>query len=152
MRLPQLVGLMLLVFLIGEISPARTQTAGRDLPKLRAPNDPVPLLKPMALKDKETGVLFYFETDGQHVSAIDADGKILWHKNPIVQAKLIGQPGLLHGPKPLICTASLEIPASMLKRMQDKGIKGKFLLIGVSTKHFGLLDQKNGSFYLLGRD
>jgi hypothetical protein len=49
---------------------------------------PAPKVRPMIFKDETSGRLFYFENDGQHVAAIDKDGKILWHKNPVEEGKL----------------------------------------------------------------
>ena len=43
---------------------------------------------PTAYKDADTGIIFYVESDGRHVVALDKDGKILWCRDPSVDAKL----------------------------------------------------------------
>jgi hypothetical protein len=46
--------------------------------------------------DPKTKVLFYAESDGRHVAAIDSEGKVLWHRDIINDNNLKnarGQPG-----------------------------------------------------------
>src|SRR6218665_3668526 len=43
--------------------------------------------KPLAFKDPRTLITFYVETDGRHLSAIDAEGKLLWVHNPFEEDK-----------------------------------------------------------------
>ena len=44
----------------------------------------------MALRNDRSGVIFYFETAGQHVTAIDKEGKLLWHKNVVAGTPIQG--------------------------------------------------------------
>jgi hypothetical protein len=50
------------------------------------PSDPTSILKPMVYVHRPTQIVIYFESDGQHVSALDPNGRLLWHKNPTEQA------------------------------------------------------------------
>ena len=43
---------------------------------------------PHTYKDSESGISFYVENDGQHVSAINPDGKILWTKDTLAEPSL----------------------------------------------------------------
>jgi hypothetical protein len=48
----------------------------------------LPLPLPHTYKDSESGISFYVESDGQRVSAINSDGKILWTKNTLAEPHL----------------------------------------------------------------
>ena len=45
---------------------------------------------PQALiyRDAATNLMIYVESDGRHVAAINADGKVLWNRDPYVDANL----------------------------------------------------------------
>jgi len=105
----------------------------------------------MTLKDEKTGVLFYFESDGQHVSAIDKDGTVQWHKNPVEEAKLMGFSKEGKTVWPTVCQAGPPLDW-MVKAMWDKGKKGEYIAISFNTKDFGLLDKQTGEFTHMGRD
>jgi hypothetical protein len=40
-------------------------------------------------KDSASGIIIYVETDGRHVVAISPEGKILWRKDPFIDAGLM---------------------------------------------------------------
>jgi hypothetical protein len=95
--------------------------------------------------------VFYFESDGQYVAAIDKDGKVLWHKNPAEEA---GLKGFTKGDKvvrPVIIYACPPLDW-MLRAMKDRGKTGEYLTVTFSTKAFGLLDKQTGGFTYLGSD
>ena len=48
----------------------------------------VPPGPPSAYRDPESGTVFYVESDGRHVAAIDRNGKLLWVRNPFVEGGL----------------------------------------------------------------
>lgn len=39
-------------------------------------------------QDAATKIIIYVETDGRHVAAISTDGRLLWRKDPFVDAKM----------------------------------------------------------------
>ena len=41
---------------------------------------------PQVYKDPISGTLLYIESDGRHVAAISAQGKLLWNKDPFKDA------------------------------------------------------------------
>ena len=43
----------------------------------------MPIALPHTYRDPDSGIIFYVETDGRHVSAINPDGKILWSRDPV---------------------------------------------------------------------
>jgi hypothetical protein len=45
-----------------------------------------PAVEGLIYKDAATGVIIYVETDGRHVAAISPDGKLLWRKDPFIDA------------------------------------------------------------------
>jgi hypothetical protein len=143
------------------VSPAPALTAGahaaaaapgkvqRDAPPLYAPGTAPPRLAPMALADAHR--LFYFESDGQRVTALDRDGHILWSRNPVEEAGVQGfrQDGRAQWPAIIAAGPPL---AWMIDVMRRRGAVGDYLLITFNTKDFGLLDRHGGAFTPLGSD
>jgi hypothetical protein len=105
----------------------------------------------MAVKDESSGVLFYFESDGQHVAAVDTSGSLLWHTNPVVKRDMKGfskdgkmlWPIIHHAGPPL---------EWMLRTMAEHGRRGDYLAISFTTKEFGLLDKRTGEYTSMGND
>src|SRR4051812_12323564 len=54
----------------------------------RINHPPPPVLLPTTFKDADSGIVFYVESDGRHVSAISPDGKILWSRDPFLDSHL----------------------------------------------------------------
>ena len=101
-----------------------------------AHNNDEATIKPLTFVDTQSRVLYYVESDGRHVSAIAADGKLLWHRNPFVDAKL--QPYRFR--KPIIVWIGLDES------------RGNSLAISFNSSQFGLLNAKTGEFDYRGRD
>jgi hypothetical protein len=126
-------------------------------PKVTPPNpppppevDPSPVIsaEPLTYKDKRTNTLFYVESDGRHVAAIDSTGQVLWIRNPFVDACL--------------CPYRTEYPtiayiygltgkdeAQLAKEFKRKT---RFIGIRFNSSQFGVVDQKNGDFFWMGQD
>ena len=49
---------------------------------------PPPISLPYTFRDADSGIVFYVESDGRHVSAISPEGKILWSRDPFLDAHL----------------------------------------------------------------
>ncbi len=120
----------------------------REAPPPSAPGDPPPKVKPMTLKADKSGTVLYFESDGQHVAALDKDGQVLWHKNPAEELKRFkkGDKAM----RPVIVYAGPPLDW-MLRAMKERG-KKEYVAITFSTKAFGLLDKQTGEFTFLGND
>jgi hypothetical protein len=97
---------------------------------------------PQAYKDKDSGIIFYVESDGRHVAAISDEGKILWNRDPFVEGKLeayrVQKPQIVFIGKPNESTA--------------KHHPGKFVAISFNSSQFGLLDFEKGDFTFEGQD
>jgi hypothetical protein len=94
--------------------------------------------KPLIFLDASTGIYLYVESDRRHVTAFDSEGKILWHRNPFVDAHLESFfPRVL---KPIINWVG-----------RDPNRENK-LAIGFNSSQFGTLDYKTGDFEYAGQD
>jgi len=98
---------------------------------------PRKFLGPQTYKDASTGIIFYVESDGRHISAISKDGKILWHRDPFVDSKLEAY-RVKH---PVIV---------WIGEMDRNG--NKQLEITFNSSQFGSLDRSTGDFTFLGQD
>jgi hypothetical protein len=102
---------------------------------------------PLIYKSAKSGILFYVESDGRHISAIDPEGKILWCRDPFVDAGL--KPYRVA--KPLI--VQIGPPHDwMIKLMAKRGKKGELILINFSSSQAGVLDAGSGDFTFMGQD
>lgn len=86
-------------------------------------------------KDATSNVIVYVETDGRHVVGIGPDGRMLWRKDPFVDAGL--QPYRMARP-----TISYVGPTRAPGRA---GIR-------FTSSQFGELDLATGTFSFLGQD
>jgi len=91
-------------------------------------------------KDPASKVIFYVETDGRHVVAISEDGKILWRKNPFVDAGL--DPYRLARPT-IECIGS-----------KCQGLSGndKSVVVWFTSSQFGVIDIATGKFTPMGQN
>jgi hypothetical protein len=96
-------------------------------------------------KDAESGIIFYVESDGRHLAAIDRDGKILWHRDPFADAKLeyyrTKTPQIVYVGKPR-------------EKAQEywAGKQKKVISIGFNSSQFGEVDINTGEFHFAGQD
>jgi hypothetical protein len=105
-------------------------------------NAPRPFRGAQAYKDKASGIIFYVESDGRHIAAIDRDGKLLWNRDPFVEAKL--EPYRFE--RPVI--VSIGEPHSWM----TKGRPGRYVLINFNSTQAGILSFEKGDFTFLGQD
>lgn len=110
-----------------------------------------PQVEPMVYRDPATGIVFYFERDGQHVSAIDATGKLLWNINPTVgqHTMKFQRDGNQFG-YPIIDVVG-PAPDRQFWHLPKGKSKDDYISIGF-WKAFGLLDKTTGDFVTLGSD
>ena len=100
---------------------------------------------PIAYADAALKTIFYVESDGRHVSAVSFDGRILWTRNPFVDAKL--QPYRFPEPKIVGIGSSQSLG---LRKTPDP--KATFIGIEFNSTQFGILNAKNGDFTFMGQD
>jgi len=100
---------------------------------------------PFVYADPELGTLFYVESDGRHLSAISCDGKVLWTRDPFVDAKLkryrFWRPTIDHIG-----------PAHPMHLLVAPDPTARYLAIGFNSSQFGILNVANGDFTFLGQD
>jgi hypothetical protein len=107
--------------------------------------------KPLAFKDPRTSISFYVESDGRHLAAIDAVGKLLWVRNPFEDTHLCPR----GNPRPSITSiSSVEIPLLKAEKMRavGKDPSHEFLEIKFDSSLFGVVDETNGDFQMWGQN
>jgi hypothetical protein len=106
---------------------------------------------PMSYKDPETLITFYVESDGRHVAAIDADGKLLWVRNPWEDSPVFCQ---YRTPRPVVDSLKkTELPGdpSYLKS-RGANLEHTFLELQFDSSQYGLLDESTGNFFPEGQN
>ena len=99
---------------------------------------------PLTYWAAKSGVVFYVESDHQHVAAIDNKGKVLWHKNVVDQLPFKE----LSRPVHVVCIGKAQ--DWMLQVQKEWGKSGEYVGIDFSTRDFGILDQSSGVFTWMG--
>lgn len=128
-------------------------------------------------RDSETGITFKVESDGRHLGAVDANGKVLWVRDPFVDNNLcpyrsahpyiswIGAPGggfgrrYLEPFKPVPDTKvnpkivqGLHAGVKMGIEKRIPKLNARFIGLGFNSSQFGYVDIANGDFYFMGQD
>jgi hypothetical protein len=103
-----------------------------------------PAITGLIYKDTTANVIIYVETDGRHVVAISPDGRILWRKNPFVDAGL--EP--YREPRPTIVYVG-SCGARGVMRPEDVG---KVFCLLFSSSQSGEMDITTGKFTFHGQD
>ena len=115
----------------------------RDLPP--GPGSPG---KPIAYHDDQTDILFYVESDGRHLAALDRSGKLLWVRDPFVDQNLCPY----RNARPIIFRIG-PIPkpyeALVVKAWKRQG---PFIEIHFDSSQFGAVDVKTGDFFFEGQN
>jgi hypothetical protein len=105
----------------------------------------VPFPGPQVYRDPKTGTLIFVESDGNHVAAISAQGKLIWDRDPVKDAHA-----------PYYRTANPQIVyVGPNSEAQFKGLKGdrsEFVFITLVNSQFGLVRISSGEFVLLGQN
>ena len=95
---------------------------------------------------------FYVESDGRHLAAMNAQGKLLWVRNPFEEGQ--GQCEY-RTPHPVIVSIEIfEKPESL--RFDEGGpiinINHKFIMIHFDSSQFGIVDEETGKYIWLGQN
>jgi len=93
-------------------------------------------------KDAATGVILYVETDGRHVAAISPGGKLLWRKDPFIDAGM--QPYRVARPTISYIGPSRWTPPG--------GSPAPSAAISYSSSQGGVINIADGHFTFLGQD
>lgn len=97
---------------------------------------------PLTYRDAESGITFYVESDGRHVAAINEGGKLLWIRDPFVEAKL--EP--YHFDRPQIVDVGVPLPWMV------RGREGRFIVIRFDSTQTGIMNIATGDFIFMGQD
>jgi hypothetical protein len=108
------------------------------------------LARSFTYKDPRTAITFYVESDGKHVAAIDAAGKLLWVRSPFKD------PDPAETRTPVIDgieAAESPVPkyAQFLQRLGFKADR-PYIRITSALRSFGIMDERTGDFILEGQN
>jgi len=137
----------------------------------------VPPSPPQAYRDAETGIVLYVETDGRHIAAIGANGKLLWVRDPFVDRNMcpyrsahpyiawIGASGGDFGRHylgPFEPTPDAIANARIVRELNseiahNRAIEpprdaDRFIGLSFNSSQFGYVNIRNGDFYEMGQD
>lgn len=117
---------------------------------LKINSPPPPITYPYSYKDPNTGIVFYVESDGHHVAALDQNGKILWCRQPALDGNLPPYSETRPQPNPLIIWIGA-LTKSQSDRLKTKG-SGKFVGVAFRSRQAGVLDVTNGDLTFQGQN
>jgi hypothetical protein len=103
---------------------------------------------PLAYRDPATSMLFYLESDGQHLSAIDHDGRLLWTKAWNMCPYRMAFPHI-------VSIKHARSSAGYLAATEKKWAwLGKVPVIRIyfDSSQFGLVNQRTGEFFFEGQN
>jgi hypothetical protein len=116
-------------------------------PSLRnSPLGPGQAGRPLSYLDKQTDTLLYLEGDGRHLAAISPTGKILWLRNPFVDAVLCPY----RNKRPIILSIGPARGSGLIAKLWKR--KSHFVEIHFDSSQFGVVDIKNGDFIFAGQN
>jgi len=108
------------------------------------------LARSFTFQDSRTAITFYVESDGKHVAAIDAAGKLLWVRSPLKERDPSDtRIPVIDGIK----VAEPPVPQSV-RWLQQHGFKSDHAHIRITftDRSFGTMDERTGDFILEGRN
>jgi hypothetical protein len=116
-----------------------------------APWDPA-RAESLSYKDPGTSIIFYVESDGRHLAAMDSQGKLLWVRNPWEDAHAFCP---YRTARPVVASLKAaeltELGWSSLKSVGGNP-KHRFIAIEFDSSQFGVLDESTGDFFAEGQN
>ena len=107
--------------------------------------------KAISFKDDRSSVMFYVESDGRHMAAIDPSGKLLWVRNPFEESKECPY----RTPRPIIQKLeSIEVSKEIadIYKNQNFNMRHDFIRVTFDSSQFGLLDVETGDYFVEGQN
>ncbi len=104
-------------------------------------NVAAPAATALSFRDPASGIIFYVESDGHHVVALDKDGKVLWRRTPATDGNL----------PPYSADYPALNPTITYLGPDNRG-NGKKVGIGFRNRQAGTLDITTGDFNFGGQD
>jgi hypothetical protein len=105
--------------------------------------------QPMTYKDPRTSITLYVESDGRHVAAINADGTLLWVRDPFKGSRACPAEKVI----PVIASLKAEPSTSSLAEyLQPFGFEARDQLVEImfASNFFGYLNERTGNFVCIG--
>lgn len=99
-----------------------------------------PAVVGLIYRSNAANVIIYVETDGRHVVAISPDGRILWRRDPFVDAGLV--PYRMAHP-------TIECVGSKCKGLSADE---KSFAVWFNSSQFGMMDIETGKFTMMGQN
>jgi hypothetical protein len=99
---------------------------------------------PQMYRDAHSATLYYVESDGRHVAAISRDGKLLWVRDPFMDAHLESY----RTDNPQIISIG---EATWWGEGPPSQFRGS-VIITYNSSQFGALNRSNGDFQFLGQN
>ncbi len=121
---------------------ANTQSAHMSVPVLNQD-----FVTPRVLNDRDTGVSYFLDSDGRHVSAVSPAGKLLWRVDPLDEAHC----SAYRYDRPVILYFAVP-EQKWWQRKTQYGKRNEFIAIGYNSTQFGLLRKSSGQFIFEGQD
>jgi len=125
-----------------------------------------PPVAPFSYRDAASKIIFYVESDGRHITALDAGGKLLWVRNPFVDSNMCpyrsAHPYIVKlGPAEPIRKGP-DINAGIREELESefkRGRKGEhphngdeFISLTFNSSNFGYLNIRTGDYYDMGQN
>jgi hypothetical protein len=122
---------------------------------------------PAAYRDAPSGIVFYVESDGRHLAAIDAKGRLLWVRNPFVEANLCpyrsAHPYISHldsaaAHSPPTIDANTWITNELYDEMHHGRMvprperNARFVYLEFNSSQYGYVNISDGYFYPMGQN
>jgi len=93
-------------------------------------------IAPFVFRDFDSGVMFYVESNGRHISAIAPTGSVLWHRNPFQEAHL--------------CAYRVSKP--LIIGLEPWPGANESLVVRYNSSQFGTISKSTGEFRFLGQN
>jgi len=105
----------------------------------------------ISYKDVRSSVIFYVESDGRHIAAIDHSGRLLWVRNPFEESKECPY----RTPRPIIeKLETIEVSKEFATgyKNQNFNMSHNFIRVTFDSSQFGLLDVVTGDYFFEGQN
>jgi hypothetical protein len=106
---------------------------------------------PMSYKDTRTSIVIHVESDGRHLTATNAQGKLLWARNPWEESHLCPY----RTPRPVVFSLkSDELNDLGRSNLKSRGanVEHIFVELTFDSSQFGSLDESTGDFFPEGQN
>jgi hypothetical protein len=106
--------------------------------------------KPMSFEDAHTSILFYVESDGRHLAAIDREGRLLWVRDPFQDRNFCPY----RTPRPVISHLATALSSQHLNAIKNWGgdVSHEIISIQFDSSPYGVIDQITGDFFPEGQN